>query len=88
MSSLSDLKTAVLEELQQGTHTEAFADGARFALQEAQRMLPTREQIAEAIDPEPERRSQDDPWVLWVRRREARDRQVDAVLALLVEARS
>lgn len=44
------LKAAVLEELEQGTHTEAFANGARFVLQEAARMpaLPDRAALLNA----------------------------------------
>lgn len=46
---MSELRSVVLAELEKGTHTEAFADGARWAVQEAEKRMPTREQIAEAL---------------------------------------
>lgn len=46
-------------------------------------VLPTQEEIAEAIDPEPEDKGPDNPWTLWIRRKDSRDQQAAAVLALL-----
>ena len=60
-----------------------FRRTARRALELPLPIVPTRQQIAEAIDPEPAERHPDNPYTLWLRRKAHRDAQVSAVLALL-----
>lgn len=69
-------------EWDQRTQT-VFRRTARRALELPLPVLPPREAIEQAIDPEPEHQDHDDPWVLWLRRSTSRRAKADAVLALL-----